>query len=213
METAIQNLFCESNCDIGDNGLSAILSDGVEIIGFYSPSRYRATAIVSTGGVAPCVKENHGQVTAKFGGMGGVMDCYLSEKGKRYVLDGKRGMATDINAEIRQTLTARGQSNWTGSFISSDIETVEKLFTINTDAESTIILRGGQRVKMGEADEIIKKIRIRKLTPKECWRLMGQKDEDFEKAAAVNSKTQLYKQAGNSIVVDVLEAIFREMMV
>lgn len=64
METEIYNLFCESNCDIGDNGLSAILSDGVEIIGFYSPSRYRATAIVSTGGVAPCVKENHGQVTA-----------------------------------------------------------------------------------------------------------------------------------------------------
>ena len=54
--------------------------------------------------------------------------------------------------------------------------------------------------------------RIRKLTPKECWRLMGQKDEDFEKAAAVNSNTQLYKQAGNSIVVDVLEKIFGEMM-
>lgn len=54
--------------------------------------------------------------------------------------------------------------------------------------------------------------RIRKLTPKECWRLMGQKDEDFEKAEKVNSNTQLYKQAGNSIVVDVLEKIFGEMM-
>ena len=50
------------------------------------------------------------------------------------------------------------------------------------------------------------------LTPKECWRLMGQKDEDFEKAEKVNSNTQLYKQAGNSIVVDVLEKIFGEMM-
>ena len=57
-----------------------------------------------------------------------------------------------------------------------------------------------------------KDIRIRKLTPRECWRLMGFTDEDFEKAKKVNSDSQLYKQAGNSIVVQVLEAIFREML-
>lgn len=54
--------------------------------------------------------------------------------------------------------------------------------------------------------------RIRKLTPKECWRLMGFTDEDFHKAEQVNSNTQLYKQAGNSIVVNVLEAIFKQMI-
>lgn len=54
--------------------------------------------------------------------------------------------------------------------------------------------------------------KIRKLTPKECWRLMGFNDEDFEKAAKVNSKTQLYKQAGNSIVVNVLMAIFNNLV-
>ena len=54
--------------------------------------------------------------------------------------------------------------------------------------------------------------RIRRLTPKECWRLMGFSDEDFDKARKVNSDTQLYKQAGNSIVVPVLEAIFRQML-
>lgn len=52
---------------------------------------------------------------------------------------------------------------------------------------------------------------IRKLTPKEYWRLMGFEDEDFEKASKVNSNTQLYKQAGNSIVVNVLMEIFRKM--
>ena len=52
---------------------------------------------------------------------------------------------------------------------------------------------------------------IRKLTPKECWRLMGFSDEDFEKAANVNSNSQLYKQAGNSIVVDVLVSIFENL--
>ena len=54
--------------------------------------------------------------------------------------------------------------------------------------------------------------RIRKLTPKECWRLMGFDDADFDKASKVNSNTQLYKQAGNSIVVNVLEAILGELL-
>lgn len=51
------------------------------------------------------------------------------------------------------------------------------------------------------------KYRVRKLTPRECWRLMGFDDNDFEKAAKVCSNSQLYKQAGNSIVVNVLEQI------
>lgn len=55
-------------------------------------------------------------------------------------------------------------------------------------------------------------LKIRKLTPKECFRLMGFDDTDFEKAEKVNSNTQLYKQAGNSIVVNVLEAIFKELL-
>lgn len=55
--------------------------------------------------------------------------------------------------------------------------------------------------------------RIRKLTPKECWRLMGFSDEDFDKAANIpTSNTQLYKQAGNSIVVNVLEKIFENLL-
>lgn len=53
-------------------------------------------------------------------------------------------------------------------------------------------------------------LRIRKLTPKECYRLMGFSDEEFERAENVpTSNSQLYKQAGNSIVVNVLEEIFR----
>lgn len=54
--------------------------------------------------------------------------------------------------------------------------------------------------------------RIRKLTPKECWSLMNFSEEDFIKAAQVNSNTQLYKQAGNSIVKNVLLAILGQMI-
>lgn len=55
-------------------------------------------------------------------------------------------------------------------------------------------------------------LRIRKLTPKECFRLMGFDDEDYEKAASVNSNTQLYKQAGNSIVVAVPKHIIAKLL-
>ena len=57
------------------------------------------------------------------------------------------------------------------------------------------------------------KMRIRKLTPKECWRLMDFTDEEYEAAEKAGvSKTQLYKQAGNSIVVSCLAHIFRELL-
>ena len=53
--------------------------------------------------------------------------------------------------------------------------------------------------------------RIRKLTPRECGRLMGVSDEDIDKMSAANSNTQLYKQFGNSIVVDVMCAMFKNL--
>lgn len=60
-------------------------------------------------------------------------------------------------------------------------------------------------------NHIATQYRIRKLTPRECGRLMGVSDEDISKMAAVNSNTQLYKQFGNSIVVDVMCAMFKNL--
>ena len=54
--------------------------------------------------------------------------------------------------------------------------------------------------------------RIRKLTPREYWRLMAFTDDDFDKAQAIQSNSQLYKEAGNSIVVSVLEGIFTNLI-
>lgn len=72
-----------------------------------------------------------------------------------------------------------------------------------------ITTRAGDRV----TDNFIKTgEKIRKLTPLECWRLMGFSDNDYYAAKSVGiSNAQLYKQAGNSIVVTVLEAIFRQL--
>ncbi len=73
----------------------------------------------------------------------------------------------------------------------------------NTTSSSTVLVSEDGKHYM----------RIRKLTPLECWRLMGFDDNDFYKAKSVGiSDTQLYKQAGNSIVVNVLEYIFEELL-
>lgn len=85
---------------------------------------------------------------------------------------------------------------------------------IRADSEvvGTLTQNCGADLKRNGQGVIEPTLRIRKLTPKECFRLMGFDDESFHRAEAVNSNTQLYKQAGNSIVVDVLEELFCMML-
>lgn len=92
-----------------------------------------------------------------------------------------------------------------GKLINGSYNRVWKIDKYSGAINLTKIMEIGEKDDMGN-------LRIRKLTPKECWRLMGFDDEDFEKAAKVNSNTQLYKQAGNSIVVNVLEAILTNLL-
>lgn len=134
---------------------------------------------------------------------------WVSDKGVKFICDPKRGMCTDINADVIQPLTARGQANWTGSFVSPDIDHLEKSSTIGSTEPTKIHLKNGSMVT---SNDDLSNYRIRKLTPKECWRLMGFDDTDFEKAEKVCSNTQLYKQAGNSIVVNVLEGILGNLL-
>ena len=77
------------------------------------------------------------------------------------------------------------------------------------DCAQTIITSGVAKIwrKNMKSDEFA----IRRITPREAWRLMGYLDSDFDKASAVTSKSQLYKQAGNAIVKQVLMAIFLQL--
>ncbi len=72
----------------------------------------------------------------------------------------------------------------------------------------------GQKIAINsyhENNHLSDGFRIRKLTPKECWRLQGFPDWTFDKAQEVNSNSQLYKQAGNSVTVNVIAAIAKEL--
>lgn len=64
----------------------------------------------------------------------------------------------------------------------------------------------------GRQPHIVEDLKIRKLTPRECWRLQGIPDECFDKASKVNSDAQLYKQAGNACTVNVIEHIGKQIM-
>lgn len=134
--------------------------------------------------------------------VGGCFDASYPESQTR------RGCVQD-NGNTCPTLTAQNQ----------EIVRIEKVGQISSDGTQcgTVISDNGIATNLvsgthGYANShIATQYRIRKLTPRECGRLMGVSDEDISKMAAVNSNTQLYKQFGNSIVVDVMCAMFRNL--
>lgn len=148
---------------------------------------------------------------------------YLKEKGLKYVTNrlGKYTQLIDDNTMVAHCpITAVGNINWTGNFVTDKIIQVGKLDIKGQDnvkrvysqeglAPTLTNMQGGNRQPKVITDD---DFRIRKLTPLECWRLMGFDDKDFYKTKNSGiSNSQLYKQAGNSIVVNVLMEIFKNL--
>lgn len=133
---------------------------------------------------------------------------YLSDNGIDYFYKQamNRGEVLEEYKDKRIITVAHGQSK--GS--NKELELSPTLDTQFSNNWRGVILEPKLLIK--NTNEKYNEFRIRKLTPREIWRLMGFDDEDFEKAARVpTSNTQLYKQAGNSIVVNVLEKIFKKL--
>ena len=103
-----------------------------------------------------------------------------------------------ITTETATAVAMRGRYSEDGT-VRQQIELSEREYanTITTVQKDSMVLING---------------RIRKLTPKECFRLMGFDDADFEKARSLNKDSQLYKQAGNSIVVNVVQHIIQSLI-
>lgn len=157
---------------------------------------------IKTDGICTCL-------TSSMGAGGGYVPMIMEKKSikirqatKDGFIDCEVGGVADLNYPESQTRRGRV------------IEKGKICPTLTTESIPSVIEFGNPDFYnfLYEIDGEIYLIRIRKLVPKECWRLMGFADDDFDKAEKVNSNTQLYKQAGNSIVVTVLEAIFRQMM-
>ena len=109
----------------------------------------------------------------------------------------ERRMTDKGNEEVRvAAMRGRGEG-WKQRFEVGSGEVTNALTTVQKD---NLLLK-----------KETERYRIRKLTPIEVWRLMGYTDEDFHKAEAVNSNSQLYREAGNAIVRQVLMAIFLQL--
>ena len=175
-------------------------------------------------------------LSSQGGGMGAKTGLYMIQRGCKFRYPergvGKRAVSgyienTDIANALLSTHTGdctsdgntgvveiknATKSGATPAMIGDGIDTVypssnTRHGRVQPGKCSTITTHGTAGVLMDTSP-----VRIRKLTPKECWRLQGFSDEQFEKAAAVNSNTQLYKQAGNAVTVNVVESIGRHIV-
>lgn len=122
------------------------------------------------------------------------------------------GTTNTITTVQKDNYVAVRTANKTGYDVAKDGDGVDLAYPKSTTRRGRVGHGVSKTLPTSDSQGVLDGFRIRKLTALECWRLMGFDDTDFEKAEKVNSNTQLYKQAGNSIVVDVLEAILEELL-
>ena len=131
---------------------------------------------------------------------------HLSKQdGTTYCLDTGNNQAIEVietnNKRVNKNYEKHKDQLENGDFMDSYNQTIHK------DITPTIT----SRVQASNCSHIYNDKKIRRLTPLECWRLQGFSDEEFYKAQKVNSDTQLYKQAGNSITVNVMVEILKKI--
>lgn len=190
------NVYDLKNRVYHENGISPTLLANasennvpkIKVSGMLSGKHEQSNRVYETDGIAPTLCA---QNRAKNGGFNSIKileentiieDFYPREEPRCY---------TDIAPTLRATRTGLKV------VVKDEGENMEKM----------------QNEDQQESKESEKSYRIRKLTPLECWRLMDFSDEDFNKAKQSGvSNTQLYKQAGNSISVNTIEDILKEVL-
>lgn len=150
---------------------------------------------------------------------------YLSDISVNRLLKRRDGLGYKpcINGEVAVTLTTKpGQRN-SDNYIQEPFVVASRGRNIENPSDRTAGKPTEQRLEINKTgcsntltsvqkdNYVVENYRIRKLTARECFRLMGVKDEQFNRLHDI-SNSQLYKLAGNSIVVDVLEAIFKNLL-
>lgn len=128
---------------------------------------------------------------------------------KREMLHGTR---TEYGKKIRKAYEGHTQDARRSEVQRLEPRKDDLCNAITTVSKDSLYIGKLENMEEHEIDKYLyKDYGIFKLTPRECLRLQGVKDEDIDKMAAVNSNTQLLKQAGNSICVPVLMAIFSQL--
>ncbi|HEL2003222.1 TPA: DNA cytosine methyltransferase [Streptococcus suis] len=143
-------------------------------------------------------------ITARYGEAQG-SGSYIIEGQQPKIIQRGHGYNQGGEHDIAPTLTS---NSWQEN---NHIKVYDFYNKKTKDEVGTLTASGHQGNTKAGTFGILDGIRIRKLTPRECWRLQGFPDWAFDKAQAVNSNSQLYKQAGNSVTVNVIEAIAKRL--
>lgn len=122
------------------------------------------------------------------------------------------GNTNSLSSVQKDNYVAIKTANKTGYDFATDGDGIDLAYPDSKTRRGRVGHGVSKTLPTSDSQGVMDGYRIRKLTPIECWRLMGFDDADFYKAEKVNSNTQLYKQAGNSIVVNVLEEILKELL-
>lgn len=118
------------------------------------------------------------------------------------------GESSEIDCNVVGNLSLPGKDQWNRVYATDGLSPT--LTTMQGGRQEPKIIQPVFTLTAQDRHGVSDGYRIRKLTPKECWRLQGFPDELFEKAAKVNSDSQLYKQAGNSVTVNVIYEIAKK---
>lgn len=173
---------------------------------------HQAGSIYAVGGVAPTLSTMQGgnlepMVVASRG-----RNVMNSKKTEQQLEPRKDGLTNTITSVQKDNYVAVKTANKKGYDLAQDGDSIDLAYPNSTTRRGRVGHEVSKTLECSDTMGTLQNYRIRKLTPKECWRLMGFDDSDFEKAEKVNSNSQLYKQAGNSIVVNVLEEILRNLL-
>lgn len=191
------------------NDLGVVMAD-VNVLGSLEAKFESTNRIYDVGGCSPTLSTMQG----------GNQEQKILEEQHIVAMRGRNpdnpsDRTTGIPIEQRLEVNIQGTSNCLTSvqkdnmILESVLAIDEQNMSVRKEAFGTLTTDGSSPKHNNRV--MINQYRIRKLTPRECGRLMGVSDEDIDKMAAVNSNTQLYKQFGNSIVVDVMCAMFRNL--
>lgn len=211
-----------------DRGISNRKSEGTAVLEVGRTDNHQKGGVYSTDGISPTLLatsykqpvqikvDNIGNINPSGKGMNGNV---FDENGLAPTLTTNKGEGNKIAIhEVNQEDNNKPKER----FFRQALETFENSnanYGDTIDAFNKRVNRSGYSPTLTTRPEgfktailpVTNDIRIRKLTPKECFRLMGFSDENFEAAEKMVSNSQLYKQAGNSIVVDVLYYILVEL--
>lgn len=132
------------------------------------------------------------------------------ENNEQHLEPRKDGLTNTITSVQKDNYVAIRTANKQGYDFAADGDGIDLAYPQSSTPRGRVGHGVAKTIPTSGSQGTLDGFRIRKLTPKECWRLMGFDDKDFDKAQTSGmSNTQLYKQAGNSIVVNVLEAIIK----